>query len=82
MIPEKTIIMEMARVDKNHICEVRAFPNPPADVKTVMTAVLLLLGEDEHTASVSMCVCTVTEMAHTRPACECIVAEMAHARLE
>ena len=63
----------MARVDKNHICEVRTFPKPPADVKTVMTAVLLLLGEDEHTASVSMCVCTVTEMdPHTRPEWVCV----------
>ena len=63
----------MARVDKNHICEVRTFPKPPADVKTVMTAVLLLLGEDEHTASVSMCVCTLADMdPHTRLEWECV----------
>ena len=64
---EKSLIREMARVNKNDIYEVRILPKPPADVQTVMTAVLLLMGEDEHTASVSMCVCTLAEMGHTRP---------------
>jgi dynein heavy chain len=39
-------------LDKKYIAEIKSFANPPADVATVMSAVMIVLGKDPTWASV------------------------------